>query len=108
MDFAALAYPFTLGSVAAFNPCGIAMLPAFVSYFLATEDGSLADVGAGLVARVVRALSVGLALTAGFLILFTVAGGVISAVREQRIRWYASADGVRVKPALSGPRPVSL
>lgn len=31
MDFAALAYPFTLGSVAAFNPCGIAMLPAFVS-----------------------------------------------------------------------------
>ena len=80
MELAALVYPFTLGSVAAFNPCGFAMLPAFVSYFLATEDGVAATVDPGWVARTGRALAVGLALTAGFLALFTIAGGVISAV----------------------------
>ncbi len=79
MDFAALVYPFTLGSIAAFNPCGFAMLPAFVSYFLATEDGAISSTDVGWVARATRALRVGLTLTAGFLTLFVVAGGVISA-----------------------------
>ncbi len=79
MDLAALVYPFTLGSIAAFNPCGFAMLPAFVSYFLATEDGIDASAEAGWATRSARALGIGLALTAGFLTLFVAAGGVISA-----------------------------
>ena len=79
MDLAALVYPFTLGSIAAFNPCGFVMLPAFVSYFLATEDGAHSVADVGWATRLTRALGVRLALTAGFLALFVVAGGVISA-----------------------------
>ena len=33
-----LAFPLSAGLVAAFNPCGFAMLPAYVSYFLTGEN----------------------------------------------------------------------
>ncbi len=63
------AYAFTLGMVAAVNPCGFALLPAYLSYFLGLE-GAPADARAG----VARSLSVGLAVTAGFMVVFGVVG----------------------------------
>ena len=33
----AFAYAFTAGMVASVNPCGFAMLPAYLSYFLGIE-----------------------------------------------------------------------
>ena len=32
-----LAFPLAAGLIAAFNPCGFAMLPAYLSYFLGLE-----------------------------------------------------------------------
>lgn len=51
---APLALAFTAGMVATVNPCGFAMLPAYLSYFLgleATEDGSSEPATAGSVGR---------------------------------------------------------
>ena len=65
---AELTYAFTLGMVATVNPCGFAMLPAYLSYFLGLEGQP------GQKASVVRALGVGLAVTAGFIAVFGVIG----------------------------------
>lgn len=73
---APLALAFTAGMVATVNPCGFAMLPAYLGYFLGLEPGpdEASDPSAGLV----RALVVGLVVSAGFLVLFAVAGAVVS------------------------------
>jgi cytochrome c biogenesis protein CcdA len=65
---AELTYAFTLGMVATVNPCGFAMLPAYLSYFLGLEGEP------GQKASVLRALGVGLAVTAGFVVVFGVIG----------------------------------
>lgn len=69
----AWAYYLTLGMVATVNPCGFAMLPAYLSYFLGLE-GSDADVPRASVARAVR---VACAVAAGFLAVFAVAGTAV-------------------------------
>jgi cytochrome c biogenesis protein CcdA len=76
---APFALAFTAGMVATVNPCGFAMLPAYLSYFLGLEatgpdDPDQADATAG----VGRALLVAGAVSAGFLVLFAVAGAVVS------------------------------
>ena len=38
MTSASLTFAFTAGLVATINPCGFAMLPAYLSYFLWTEE----------------------------------------------------------------------
>ena len=74
MDWAAVAYPFSLGLVAAFNPCGFALLPAYLSYFIGASRRALprtrrpAHEAAGRGAA--RPSSVGLTLTAGFVAVF--------------------------------------
>jgi len=69
-----LAFPFTLGLVAAFNPCGFAMLPVYVSFFLGKDaDTSTAR-------SILRALKVGLALTAGFVAVFGAFGILTSSL----------------------------
>ena len=69
----AWAYYLTLGMVATVNPCGFAMLPAYLSYFLGLE-GSDADVPRAGVAQAVR---VACAVAAGFLTVFAVAGTAV-------------------------------
>lgn len=103
MDITLLTYAFSAGMVATVNPCGIAMLPAYVSYYLATGEsahveqgegnpiplrpvfdtnpaGSVAQgqVVGGTLPRLLRALLVGGTLTAGFLVLFVLTGTIIS------------------------------
>lgn len=63
------AYYLALGMVATVNPCGFAMLPAYLSYFLGLDDDSGANLG--------RAVQVGLAVSAGFLVVFAVAGTLV-------------------------------
>lgn len=76
----ALALAFSAGLVAAINPCGFAMLPAYLSYFLGTEDEAAdADTHVG----VARALTVGLAVTIGFMLVFGVMGLAISVLSVQ-------------------------
>lgn len=70
-------YAFSLGLLAAVNPCGFAMLPAYLSYFLGLEGNDDAD------RSVLRALAVGLTVTAGFVAVFAVIGYVIENVSRE-------------------------
>lgn len=82
----ALAFPYSLGLVAAFNPCGCALLPAYLSYFLGLESrGSGADdVSSTALMRVVlRGIVVGLTLTAGFVLVFGAFGLLFETVLSQ-------------------------
>lgn len=74
MDTGLLLYAFSAGMVATVNPCGFAMLPAYISFYLATEDSRSQNNFRSLL----RALYVGGAVAAGFVLLFAVAGGIIS------------------------------
>lgn len=71
---APLAAAFTAGMVATVNPCGFAMLPAYLGYFLGIDQG---DDGRSS-ASVSRALLVGTVVSAGFLLLFAIAGALVS------------------------------
>jgi cytochrome c-type biogenesis protein len=71
VDGAPLALAFTAGLVATFNPCGFAMLPAYIAWFVGT-DGD--DRGDGSVdAALGRALLVGGVVASGFLTVFGIA-----------------------------------
>jgi cytochrome c biogenesis protein CcdA len=90
---APLAYAFGVGMVAAFNPCGFAMLPAYLSYFLGLEGATHPDERASAV----RALAVGLAATAGFLVVFAILGialkGSLDTIQE-RLPWVTIVVGL--------------
>ena len=66
-----VAYAFTLGLVAAVNPCGFPLLPAYLAQFACDSS----DRGWGR--RTVRALTAGMCVTAGFVVAFGSAGLLI-------------------------------
>ncbi|MBN2622561.1 MAG: cytochrome c biogenesis protein CcdA [Acidimicrobiales bacterium] len=69
----AWAYYLGLGMVATVNPCGFAMLPAYLSYFLGLDDAEAEVPRAG----VARAMRVAGAVAAGFLAVFALAGTAV-------------------------------
>lgn len=69
-----LATAFTAGLVAAVNPCGFPMLPAYLSWFIGMDDEQI-DPGH----RVPRALLSGLSVSFGFLVVFAGLGIPINA-----------------------------
>jgi len=79
---APLAIAFGAGMLATVNPCGFAMLPAYLGYFLGL-DRKDADVRAS----VGRSLAVGLSVSGGFLVVFSVAGLAIYHLSAQIDRW---------------------
>ncbi len=88
------------GLVAAVNPCGFAMLPAYLSYFLGLE-GDREDVDSGR--TIVRAIVVGLTLTAGFVLFFGLIGVLTQTVIdagtvERRIPYATLSFGVLMVP----------
>lgn len=85
-----LGYAFGAGMVSSVNPCGFAMLPAYLGLFLGSRDlvavpaegtgcseGTRLPVGVTL--QVTRALLVAAAVTGGFVLLFGGAGVLIAA-----------------------------
>jgi len=74
------AWPFGLGLLAAFNPCGFAMLPAYLSYFLGIESK---EHDQSRLATVVRGLAVGLVMTMGFIAVFGTFGILFATVITQ-------------------------
>lgn len=70
-----LGFAFLAGTVAAFNPCGAAMFPAYVGYQLGfeNEDARENPIVAGL-----GGLITGLAATAGFVVVFGLVGIVLA------------------------------
>ena len=76
---APLALAFTTGMVATVNPCGFAMLPAYLSFFIGVEGRDEDDSRASLW----RALLVGVAVTIGFVATFAVVGLLVSRVTRR-------------------------
>ena len=72
---AQFAYAFTTGMVATVNPCGFAMLPAYLGYFLGTEAN---EEKTSTSASLLRGLVVAAAVSAGFMALFAAAGMLVS------------------------------
>ncbi len=71
-----LAFAFTAGMLATVNPCGWAMLPSLMAYYLGVDDD---DFGArSTSARLREGLGIGALVTLGFLTVFTLMGAVIT------------------------------
>lgn len=91
---APLAFAFAAGLVATVNPCGFAMLPAYMSYFLGRDD---TDTLARAQTSVPHALGVGATVSAGFLAVFAVTGTLVSLgarVVVDAVPWISLAIGV--------------
>ena len=80
---APLGLAFAAGLVATVNPCGFAMLPAYLSYFMGLEGEDDVDSGGG----VGQALRVGSIVSLGFLAVFGSAGLLINAGVRSIIDW---------------------
>ena len=76
IDSTAAAFALLLGAVAAFNPCGFALLPAYIT---AIVTGS-SDTGMTRAQALRRGVIFGLAMTAGFVAVFTGFGLLFGAV----------------------------
>ncbi len=91
-----LVYAFGVGMVATFNPCGFAMLPAYLSYFLGLE-GAEAPADRDEVRAVVRALMVGATMTLGFVVVFGIIGIILEPIFQRiadRLPWVTIALGI--------------
>jgi len=82
MNGVSFAYAFTAGLVAAVNPCGFPMLPAYLSYFIGLDDDE-----EDRSARVVRAITSATAVSLGFLLVFSALGIPINAGATSIYRW---------------------
>lgn len=87
-------FAFGAGVVATVNPCGFAMLPSFLAFYLGDGEGAAAE--RGLLARASGGFAVGLVLSAAFASVFVVAGVVVSiGIREllDVVPWVAAGIG---------------
>jgi cytochrome c-type biogenesis protein len=84
---------FASGAVSTVNPCGFAMLPAFVAFFLGERE----EAGVTVAGRLVRALAVAGMVTVGFVVVFGSIGALIALGSEAIvgfIPWIALGVGV--------------
>lgn len=102
---APIGFAFAAGAVAAFNPCGFALLPAYLSFFLGTDladpDRGVADGAIGSTRRMARALRVATAVSVGFAVVFGGAGLAITqaSVTVQRATpWISIGVGLALVP----------
>jgi len=86
------AYSFMLGVLAAVNPCGFVLLPAYLLYFLGIDSDNKQ-------APVRRALVVSAAVSSGFLLVFVIIG-TISRLFTQWIELNAKYAGLLIGLAL--------
>ena len=68
---APLAWAFAMGMAATVNPCGFALLPTYLTYYLGLDD---AEERPSTRQSVGRALAVSGTMTAGFLVVFATLG----------------------------------
>ncbi len=89
---APLALAFTAGMIATINPCGFALLPAYIGAFVAGDDLTMRPER-----RVVRAIGVSAAVSVGFAAMFIIVGVVFSSAStafRQQMPWVTIAVGV--------------
>ena len=83
---AGAAVVFVAGMLAAFNPCGVAMLPSYIVHLITGRERRAWD-----------GLSAGILMTIGFLLVFVLAGIVsvtFAAVMGKAVAWIAEVVGV--------------
>ncbi|MBT8202901.1 MAG: cytochrome c biogenesis protein CcdA [Acidimicrobiia bacterium] len=92
-------FAFAAGLLSTVNPCGFAMLPAYLSFFMGLDEGA----GSSRAVIVSRALKIGLIMSGGFVAVFGTAGLLIrfggSAIENlvaDGLAWVALAAGAGV------------
>lgn len=101
MDGLNLGFAFTAGLVATVNPCGWAMLPSFISYYLGSKEEDFEQ--RPITSRIREGITLGFLVTAGFLTIFGIAGYVISAGLRFIVQWMPlAAIGIGIFLALLG------
>ncbi|SDM67393.1 cytochrome c biogenesis CcdA family protein [Streptomyces wuyuanensis] len=91
-----LALALTAGMLAAVNPCGFALLPAYLSLLVLGDDTPRRTVAVG------RALTATAAMTAGFAALFGVFGLAVQPVAgqvQEQLPWFTIAFGLLMAAA---------
>ncbi len=99
---AAVTLAFGAGLLATVNPCGFALLPGFLSFYLGGSDGEAAPTS--VLSRARQGFAVGLVLSGAFSAVFIVTGLVVSAGLRSvltAVPWVAFAIGI-VLIALGG------
>ncbi len=96
MDLDTIVFALAAGLVAALNPCGFAMLPAYLALVVAGEQGQTSKVAA-----VARALAVTAMMALGFLLVFGTFGLVIAPLAGS-VQQYLPAVTVVIGTALVG------
>jgi len=94
---APLALAFAAGLLAAFNPCGFALLPAYLAYFV----GVAGERRSSPLRATLRALVVSATLTLGFAAVFGAVGMVVTlaSVQVSRIApWFTVVIGIALVP----------
>ena len=77
---ALILYAFSLGLVAAVNPCGLPMLPAYLALFAGRQSGPVG-------ARIARSLLAGAGVSGGFVAVFGVLGLVVESGVQLAAGW---------------------
>ncbi len=80
-----LAYAFGAGLLTALNPCGLALLPSFIAFYLGVQEPGYRQMPAGR--RLLQALAVGGLVTAGFLTIVVIGGLLVSAGLRFIVAW---------------------
>ncbi len=89
-----LGYAFAAGMITAFNPCGFALLPTYLTLFLGTNQR--AGRRGGIASRLRRAVGVSATVTSSFVLLFGVVGlllGVLTSAILRYLPWAGLAVG---------------
>ncbi len=98
-----LGFAFGAGMVAAVNPCGFALLPAYLGLYLGTGDRPATR--RGILGSLGRATSVSATMTAGFVLVFGIAGLALSVATSALARYIPWAGlGVGILLLLAGGR----
>ena len=97
-DLLPFGFAFVAGMVAAVNPCGFVMLPAYLTLYLRDESDVDEDAGwTGTAKRGTKAVYVSLAMGLGFVALFGSAGLLVSASQElvkEALPWIGFTLGI--------------
>ena len=81
-DWLPFGFAFLAGMVAAVNPCGFVMLPAYLTIYVGDRSDEYESNLRGTLARGMKAIYVSVAMGLGFVVLFGVAGILVSASKE--------------------------
>jgi cytochrome c biogenesis protein CcdA len=100
IDAVIIGFAFSAGAVAFLNPCGFAMLPSYISYFVESNTQQIINKSSNsrlILVRLTRGGLVGILVTAAFIATFGLAGIAISSIGIGIVKflpWIAVSSGI--------------